>query len=80
MPNQIVQCPQLLCLAFTRRSLIPLVNINPLLEGVCPGAPPSQEGCQSDGLEGLGNDGDTDGLKGALLLEHLGNELRLITC
>lgn len=51
--------------------------ISPLLEGVCPGAPPGQEGGQSNGLEGLGNDGDTDSVEGALLLEHLGNELQL---
>lgn len=55
-------------------------SINPLLEGVCPGAPPGQEGCQSDGLEGLGNGGDTDGVEGTLLLEHLDNELRVTTC
>lgn len=55
-------------------------SITPLLEGVCPGAPPGQEGCQSDGLEGLGNGRDTDGVEGTLLLEHLDNELQMTTC
>ena len=55
-------------------------SIVPLLEGVRPGAPPGQEGCQPDGLECLGNDGNTDGIQGTLLLEHLDNELRITTC
>lgn len=57
-----------------QRNLFP--STTDLVEGVGAGSPPGEEASQTDGLDRLGQDGDGDGLKGPVLLEDLGEELR----
>jgi hypothetical protein len=49
---------------------------SPLLERVCPGAPPGQESSQANSFEQLGNSTDGNGVGRAFLGEQLGQERR----
>lgn len=46
-----------------------------LVEGVGAGSPPGEEDGETDRLEGLGGDGDTDGVKGTPLRDGLDEDL-----